>query len=233
MFYKDWKPIYQKIAKDLNFQEENDKLAADVLNQLLQNNKIGTLKKIEKMINEKEVIVCGAGPSLERSLIIYKEKLADMLKISADGATSALLKNNILPDIIITDLDGKVTDQLKANSQGSIAIIHAHGDNISNIKRYVPEFKGDILGSTQINSNSYKNIYNFGGFTDGDRAVFLAEHFHAKMIYLIGFNFDGKIGRYSFSDNKNKSLKLKKLKWCEYLIELIKKKKQNIYNLKF
>lgn len=231
MFYKDWRPIYKRIAKDLNFQEENDKLAADILNQLLQKKKLFSLKKLEELIADEEVIVFGAGPSLESSLTTHKKEFFGKLKIAANGATSALLKNDVFPDIIITDLDGKVSDQLKANSEGSIAIIHAHGDNIGNVKKYVPEFKGDIIGSTQINPNPYENVHNFGGLTDGDRAVFLANYFHAKRIYLIGFDFDRKIGRYSFTENKNKDLKLKKLKWCKYLIDLLKKDKENIQEL--
>ena len=178
MFYRDWKPIYEKIAKDFNFKLENERYSADFLNNLLYNKKQISLKKLEEMIKNREVAIFGAGPSLDDSIANNKKKIDDCLKISADGATSALLKNNIQPDIIVTDLDGYVPDQIKANSEGCILIIHAHGDNISNLKRYVPEFKGEIIGSTQIDPLDYENVYNFGGFTDGDRAVFLADHFN-------------------------------------------------------
>lgn len=230
MFYKDWKPIYEKIVKDFNFKVENDILATEILNKLLQNNKLFSIKEFKELIDDKEVVVFGAGPSLESSILLHKNKFIDKIKIAADGATSALLKNNILPEIIVTDLDGKVTDQIKANLKGSITIIHAHGDNIDNIKKYVSEFKGDIIGTTQIDPKPYKNVHNFGGFTDGDRAIFLADYFHAKKIYLIGFDFNGEIGKYSFSENKDKKQKLKKLKWCKYLIDLLKKNKKNIYH---
>jgi len=231
MFYKDWEPIYKKIAEDLNFQIKNDIRSADVLNTLLQKKKLFSIKKLEELITGKEVIIFGAGSSLESSLITYKREFASKLKIAANGATSALLKNNILPEIIVTDLDGKVSDQLVANSKGSIVIIHAHGDNMDNVKKFVLKFKRDIIGTTQTDPKPYKNIHNFGGFTDGDRAVFLAEYFYAKKIYLIGFDFDDKIGKYSFSENKDKNLKLKKLKWCKYLIDLLKKDKENIQEL--
>jgi len=39
----------------------------------------------------------------------------------------------------------------------------------------------------------------------------------------MGFDFNGKIGEYSFAENKNKKLKLKKLKWCKYLIDVLNK----------
>ena len=223
MFYEDWKPIYNKIAEDFNFKIKEDVKATDVLNNILQKKKLFPKNKLEDLISGKEVIIFGAGPSLEKSILTHKNKFTDCIKIAADGATSALLENDILPDIIVTDFDGKISDQLKANSEGSIVVIHAHGDNIPSLKKYVSKFEGDLLGSTQINPEHFEHVYNFGGFTDGDRAVFLADYFHAKKISLIGFDFNGEIGKYSFSKNKDKNLKLKKLKWCKYLIDLLKK----------
>ena len=231
MFYKDWEPIYRKIAKDLYIQKENDKQAAEILNQLLQNNKNFTLKKFKEIINDKVVVIFGAGPSLESSLISHIKEISNMVKISADGATSALIQNDIQPDIIVTDLDGKISDQLKANSEGSIAIIHAHGDNIDHLKKYVPKFEGKIIGTTQIDPGPFENLNNFGGFSDGDRAIFLADYFHAKKIYLIGFDFDGKIGKFSYPHKKDKGQKLKKLQWCKHLIDILKKDNQNIQEL--
>jgi len=228
MFYKDWEPIYKKIAQDFNFQVRNDKKAADVLDELLQKKHLFSIKELEELIVAKEVVIFGAGPSLENLILKHKNEIVKKVKISADGATSALLKNDIFPDIIVTDLDGEIADQVIANSKGSIAIIHAHGDNISEIKKFVPKFNKNIIGSTQIDPIPYKNIYNFGGFTDGDRAVFLASHFKAKKIHLIGFDFDGIIGKYSYPEKKDIKLKLKKLKWCKYLIGLLMQKNQQI-----
>ncbi|UCF49003.1 MAG: DUF115 domain-containing protein [Thermoplasmatales archaeon] len=231
MFYKDWESIYKKIAKDFNFRLENEKKAVDVFDKLLYKKQLFPLEKLEEIINDKEVVIFGAGPSLNDSINLNIKKIKNLVKISADGATSALLKKNIFPDIIVTDLDGNVSDQIKANSDGSILIIHAHGDNISEIKKYLPKLKKGIIGSTQINPLSYKNINNFGGFTDGDRAVFLASHFNAKKIFLIGFDFEGRIGKYSNIENKDLNLKLRKLNWCKYLIEFLIDKKKNIYFL--
>ena len=224
MDYKDWESIYRKIVEDFHFSVENDEKAADVLNTLLRQKSPAPIDKLNDLIAGKEIIIFGAGPSLENSIITHKKMFANALKIAADGATTALLKYEILPDIIVTDLDGKVPDQVKANSDGSIVVIHAHGDNIDKIKKYVPKFKGEIVGTTQINPEPYDSIHNLGGFTDGDRAVYLADHFHAKKIFLTGFDFNNEIGYYSFSENKNKTLKLKKLKWCKNLINMLNKK---------
>ena len=223
MIYQDWKPFYEKIINDLKINFESDKDAGYLLNTLMINKKIPSIKKLEKIIENKEIIVFGAGNSLVKSILKYKKLLENKVKISADGATSALLKHNIIPDIIVTDLDGRISDILHANNKGAIVIIHAHGDNIEKIKKHVKNFKGKIFGTTQIDPTNFKKLYNFGGFTDGDRAIFLANHFKAKKIFLIGFNFDGNIGQYSFADKKDKNIKLKKLKWCKFFIDLLNK----------
>jgi len=228
MIYKNWEPFYIKILDDFNFSIENDEKSAKILDKILQKQDINLLKKL---LCNKDVVVFGAGPSLEQSIIVHKKKIENMVKISADGATSALLKNNVVSDIIVTDLDGKISDQINSNKNDSISVIHAHGDNIENIKKYVPQFKGIIFGTTQTNPQPFDNLYNFGGFTDGDRAVFLADHFQAKKIYLIGFDFNAEIGRYSFTNDKNKNQKLKKLKWCKYLLEELNKNNSNIQYL--
>jgi len=225
MDYKDWRSIYKKIVNDFNFSVKNDEKAADALDKLLQGKKnLFSINKLKDLFNNKEIIIFGAGTSLEKSIIKNKKNLNDKLKVAADGTTTALLKHKIRPDIIVTDLDGKLSDQLKANLEGSIAVIHAHGDNIKKIKKYVPELKGKIIGTTQINPEPYSLLHNFGGFTDGDRAVYLADHFNAKKIFLMGFDFNGKIGEYSFAEKKDKKIKLKKLKWCEYLIDVLNRK---------
>ena len=231
MLYKEYKIIYEKITKNLGIQVKDDEKASNILDKLLQNRNLISVDDLENLIDGKEVIVFGAGPSLETSLYSHKKEYKNKIKIAADGTTTALLKNDILPDIIITDLDGKISDQIKANSKGSIVAIHAHGDNIDKLEEYVPKFKKNLVGTTQINPEPYNNLHNFFGFTDGDRAIYLANHFNAKKIDIIGFDFDGKIGKYSFATYKDKTLKLKKLKWCKYFIDLLKKENKNIQYL--
>lgn len=226
MYFKEWEPIYHDIVRDFNFARDKDEEAAGILNNILENKNLFSLNNLRKLIEDNEIIIIGAGPSLEDSLHVCINEGKDKVKIVADGATSALLKHNILPDIIVTDLDGNIIDQKKACSEGSIIVIHAHGDNIDQIKRNVLQFNGFIIGTTQVDPGFYENLHNFGGFTDGDRAVFLAHHFHAKEICLIGFDFNTEIGEYSHAENKDKVKKIKKLQWCEYLIGMLK------YNIK-
>lgn len=80
------------------------------------------------------------------------------------------------------------------------------------------------MGTTQ--SKPLKNVYNFGGFTDGDRAVFLAIKLGAKKIILAGMDFGEKITKYSrpkLSRDVEEADEIKKLKlkYAEKLIEWI------------
>ncbi|MDY6958106.1 MAG: 6-hydroxymethylpterin diphosphokinase MptE-like protein, partial [Halobacteriota archaeon] len=153
-------------------------------------------------IEGKEVVICGNGPSLGNEII----ELGKEVLIAADGATSLLLKEGIIPDVIVTDLDGVIGDLLYANRLGAFMVVHAHGDNIDLLKKVVPQLK-DVVGTTQ--SKPFGIIHNFGGFTDGDRAVFLAKSLSAGSIKLIGFDYD---------DPSVGEIKKKKLKWADRLI---------------
>ena len=78
------------------------------------------------------------------------------------------------------------------------------------------------MGSTQ--STPLKNVYNFGGFTDGDRCVFLAIELKARLIILAGMDFGDIVTNYSRPelgksvDNADEIKKLK-LDYAKRLIE--------------
>ena len=74
----------------------------------------------------------------------------------------------------------------------------------------------NCIGTTQ--TNSFNKIQNFGGFTDGDRGVFLASHFDAKKIILFGMDFGNRIGKFSNTKRSDRKIKLKKLKIGEKLL---------------
>lgn len=209
-----WFSWYRKIRDDFGFKREDDEKSADTLNSLLANQ--NPLKPSDITINDK-VIVFGAGPSLKKNINELKKiNLQNYTLIAADGATTALLEEKITPDIIVTDLDGKIGDIIQANNQGSILVIHAHGNNRDNIKRYFPGLK-NILGTTQ--SVPLDRVYNMGGFTDGDRCVFLAIALGAKQIVLAGMDFGKIVTRYSRPDLANRvdradEVKQKKLEYA-------------------
>jgi len=224
---------YGEIAGILGIDVEKDREAARILDKLVgDSNKKFNLKIIRKLIKDQSVIVFGAGPSLGKDVgRIKAEGLSEKCTlIAADGAAKALLEKNMIPDINVTDLDGDMDAVLKANESGTVTLVHAHGDNMEGIIKYVPEFKGVIFGTTQIPGNveTFKNIYNFGGFTDGDRCVFLAKYFNAKVIALAGMDFGSVIGEYS--GTYNLGFKLKKMEIAKKLLAEISAENK-IFNL--
>jgi 2-amino-4-hydroxy-6-hydroxymethyldihydropteridine diphosphokinase len=200
-----WRKRYFSILKELNYSEKKDKESAIILDSILKNN--NSIEKIRKLIEDKTVFVIGSGPSL--SIAIPKlKKLKKSIKIAADSSLKPLIDNGIIPDIIVTDLDGNEDAIKKISKTKSIFVIHAHGDNIEKLQM-VKKIKNSI-GTTQ--TNPFNKIQNFGGFTDGDRGVFLANHFNAKKIILFGMDFGNQIGKFSNTDRLDREMKLKKLK---------------------
>lgn len=217
MNFSEWAPLYREILQEFGFSEEADVAAAKVLNELIPENP--PIDRLKNLIEGKTVNVFGAGPSLEQI-----KEFPEGTSIVADGATSFFVENGEVPDIIVTDLDGKLEDIIKANKKGSIVVVHAHGQNIPEIKKYVKEFDSPI-GTTQ--AEPFGKLYNFGGFMDGDRCAFLAAHFGAAKIRIFGIDFKNPVmGRYTFS--KNPKLTKKKLVWAEKLINYLKDEHANI-----
>ncbi|MCK4811520.1 MAG: DUF115 domain-containing protein [Methanosarcinales archaeon] len=205
MEFDEWEPLYRRILADFGFDRSEDERSASILADLLHES-AGTLADLRGIISGRDVAVCGNAPSLTSDLRSIKQ---DQIIIAADGATTVLLKNRMIPDVIVTDLDGTIEDIISASKKGSFVVVHAHGDNIPAIRSVVPRLRGTrVLGTTQ--SEPFDNIYNFGGFSDGDRCVFLAKAFHAASVTLLGFDYD---------DPDVGEIKRKKLVWAKRLIE--------------
>jgi uncharacterized Rossmann fold enzyme len=206
-----WKKRYLLILKELDYSQKKDKESAIILDSILK--KTNTAEKILKLIEGKTVFVIGSGPSLSNAIPRLK-KLKKSIKIAADSSLKPLVDNGIIPDIVVTDLDGDENTIKKIAKTKSIFIIHAHGDNIEKLE-LVKKIR-NCIGTTQ--SNPFNKIQNFGGFTDGDRGVFLANYFGAKKIILFGMDFGNRIGKFSNTKKSDRKIKLKKLEIGENLL---------------
>ena len=211
MMISGWEKRYLLILKELNYSQKKDKQSAIILDSILK--KTNTTDKILKLINGKTVFVIGSGPSLSNAIPKLK-KLKKSIKIAADSSLKPLVDNGIIPDIVVTDLDGDENTIKKIAKTKSIFVIHAHGDNIEKLE-LVKKIK-NCIGTTQ--SNPFNKIQNFGGFTDGDRGVFLANYFGAKKIILFGMDFGNRIGKFSNTKKADRKIKLKKLEIGENLL---------------
>ncbi len=209
MRFEDWEPIYQEIIKDMGYDRARDEYAAELLSGLLfstEPSRLAPLEKLKELVDGKDVLVCGNAPSLADELAEVDP--SGYCIIAADGATAHIMDAGLVPHIIVTDLDGAIDDEIEASCKGAVMVVHAHGDNIETVQAIVPKLY-NIIGSTQ--TAPLKNVYNFGGFTDGDRCVFLAMEFNAASATLIGFNFDDDTVTHS---------KARKLGWARRLIEI-------------
>ncbi len=240
----DWLPIYSELSKDLSLDPAKDAEAGRVLAELLKENPNieppeEVMLELERIVTDRNVFVLGAGPDLEEELsILISQKQAsgdwtaissgnDVL-ITADGATSPVMSKGILPDIIVTDLDGGVEDQIRCVSRGSVMLVHSHGDNVNRLRSVVPRLHGSVIGTTQVNPYDAGGLFNFGGFSDGDRAAFAADHFRARSITLLGFNFSEVATKLSEGGRRMPALspeeerfKFKKLAWANVLLGTI------------
>jgi 2-amino-4-hydroxy-6-hydroxymethyldihydropteridine diphosphokinase len=230
MHFNNWYPYYLIIARLLNIQIQRDFLNSLNLSTL-KPNELADPKCFRKIQNSKALVI-GAGPSIEESTVqdyileicnCRKEKSDTAMSenpvvITADGATEMCLDLGIIPDFVVTDLDGDYESLVRADSGGSIMVIHAHGDNFDKITSQVPYFS-NIVGTTQ--NFPLKNVYNFGGFTDGDRSVSIAIEFLAREILLVGMDFDSEIGFFSKRKMPNLELKKQKLQIGKYLVGML------------
>jgi uncharacterized Rossmann fold enzyme len=205
MDFREWEPIYESILEDMGFSREDDEQSAIILSGMLTPLNSATVSDLEHLIKGKDVLVCGNAPSLREEL--GHTDIKGLVIIAADGAAAVLVDSDITPDIIVTDLDGDLEKEIIANRNGALMVVHAHGDNPDKLEKYVPRLKG-MVGSTQ--AAPLHNVYNFGGFSDGDRCVFLAREFGACSVTLIGFDLD---------DENVGPIKKKKLKWARRLID--------------
>jgi 2-amino-4-hydroxy-6-hydroxymethyldihydropteridine diphosphokinase len=202
MQFSDWESHYREIADYFGFDRAADEEAARLLASLLDRD---NLLSLTSLTDGNEVTVCGNAPCLKDDL----EKITGIV-FAADAAAEVLDSHGIFPDAIFTDLDGATDRFVGLNNEGTIIIIHAHGDNMPLLKYWVPRFTGKVVGTTQ--AAPLPHVYNFGGFSDGDRAVFTADELGATDITLAGFDLD---------DENVDPMKRGKLRWARKLLSLI------------
>ena len=214
MNFKQWEPLYTEILSDFSFSRSEDEKSAKLLAPLIEQDALLEAKRLIQ--TAEEICVCGNAPCLRDEL--HALKLLDsnrkkLIFIAADGAALVLHAECVVPDIIVTDLDGIYDTKeiiYTMNRNGTILVIHAHGDNIQFIQSFVPFCPGPVICTTQ--AEPFSHVYNFGGFSDGDRAVFFAHALGATKVTLCGFDLD---------DRQVDPIKRGKLLWARRLLGML------------
>lgn len=211
MRFPEWEPLYEQILADMGYDRGSDEAAVRVLKAVTVNSDLVTEDEVIDRFGPVATVV-GDAPSLEEEL---SSKGTEGAVVASGSAVARLLDFGILPDVIVTDLDGSIGPQIEFSRQGSLTFIHAHGDNTDLIRRYAQEFKGPVILTTQSRPDMV--VADYGGFTDGDRAVCICQEFGVRRIVLRGFDFlhpNPKPG-------SDPAVKLRKLGWAERIIGLV------------
>ena len=192
-----------------NYQSEIDnqfgfsRIREDVASRIASRIKTNDIN-IADIVRGRDWTIVGAG-------IDSSTELDSLNLIVADGALRACLERNIVPEIIVTDLDGYIPDLLQAFEEGSNVIVHSHGDNLAALSNYSKFIIPSCLTST------YPSNFTecWGGFTDGDRSLMMALSLKCNSVELVGFDFT-KVGDYS---GRYSPRKMEKLVWAEKIIK--------------
>jgi len=208
MEFATWEPVYEAILADFGFDRAADERARDEIADLAEPFDHDRLASIDGAT----VAVAGAGPSL--SAEVDRASDADVV-VAASTAADVLLDAGVAVDLMVTDLDKNPDTARDLTERGVPVAAHAHGDNLSAVREHVPTFDADhVLATTQAAPRG--PVENFGGFTDGDRAAFLADHFGAAELVFPGWDLDDPdVGR----------VKAKKLAWAERLLRWLERRR--------
>ncbi|MGB9725149.1 MAG: 6-hydroxymethylpterin diphosphokinase MptE-like protein [Fervidicoccaceae archaeon] len=180
----EWIRIFEWLKKELPLNFIADIDAVKLFSSSISLN-MRALRRGYELIEKEEVLVLGAGPELEMINSIEGKRV-----IVADRAAKHVMSIfRKTPDVLVTDLDGIEDIEISDLKKVPLIIAHLHGDNIEKAQRFLKNVNYQnqhIVYTTQISPSP--PFFNLGGFTDGDRAVFVALFFGARNIkvYAIG-----------------------------------------------
>jgi uncharacterized Rossmann fold enzyme len=203
MEFRTWEPVYEAVLDDFGYPRDGDERARDRFVGLLDDD--GTYDPADLGIDGATVAIAGAGPSLEAETDLAAD--ADVV-LAASTATDRLRAEGVAVDCMVTDLDKNADTGRELTAEGTPVVAHAHGDNIPALEEYVPAYDSEFVVPT-TQAAPAPPVRNYGGFTDGDRAAFLADHFGADSLVFPGWDFD---------DPSVTAEKARKLRWAERLL---------------
>jgi 2-amino-4-hydroxy-6-hydroxymethyldihydropteridine diphosphokinase len=215
MEYALWAPRYEAIRSAFGYPMERERASKEaLLERLPAPMRRDPLGRIARRLHGREVVIAGLAPDWgPPPMWRWSGSGPAPTLVAADGATEGCLAAGLVPALIATDLDGPVPAEVEANARGALVVIHAHGDNRAAVERWTGEFPGELVGSWA--GPPEEGVIDVGGFTDGDRAAFLAEHVGAARIVLWGFDFD------RVAEAERGGPKRAKLAWAKRLFDLL------------
>jgi len=211
MEYDTWSGVYCAVLADFGYDPAGDERARDVLAGLAEPFETDRLRSL---FEGRFVAVAGGAPSLKERSELAVARKAEVV-VAASTAADVLAGAGVGVDLMVTDLDKNAGTALDLTRAGVPVAAHAHGDNVPAVREWVPQFESEhTLPTTQAEPRG--PVENFGGFTDGDRAAFLADHFGADRLVFPGWDFeDPAVG----------PEKRRKLVWAERLLHWLERRR--------
>jgi len=194
MQWADWEPMDREIRATFGYGADADREAARRLHALAP--RPSRWRDLRAALrNRRDIVVLGCGPDLGH---VQASHLAGRTVVACDGASRRLMEIGAPPSVVVTDLDGDPEGLRWAAAAGAYLVVHAHGDNVSQLEALVPALGPLVLGTYATAPDEHlAPLRSLGGFTDGDRAVVLLEDVEARHATLVAFQFDAEPSRYS------------------------------------
>ncbi len=203
MNFQTWEPIYAAILADMGYERQGDEAARDDLAEAIAGH--STLDPEACSFEGETVAIAAPGPTLRESTRVLAA--ADTV-LAAGAAADRLLDADQPVDWIVTDLDGHTRGPGSFTEAGRRVAVHAHGDNRQLVADAIPAMNAEeVLPTTQAAPT--EGVWNFGGFTDGDRAAFLADALGADTLVFAGWDL---------ADESVGPVKRRKLVWAARLL---------------
>ena len=213
MNFAEWEPIYRAILDDFGFDRSADERARDDLAAVAE-----PFDESRLDCRGLTVAVVGAAPSLADDLTAAAA--ADRV-FAASTAVDVCLDAGVDVDCMVTDLDKNPETGADLSAGGTPVAVHAHGDNRSALETWLPRYEmSSVLATTQAAPRGA--VVNHGGFTDGDRAAFLADAAGAERLVFAGWDFD---------DPSVDAMKRKKLRWAERLLYVLERRRDGAFSV--
>lgn len=218
MDFAEWEPVYRSVLADFGYGRDGDERARNRLAALLEGQT--TFDPTGLDWTGERVAIAGGGPSLTEPGELATVQNADTV-VAASVAADHLRECDIPVDCMVTDLDKNPDTVRELTTESVPAAVHAHGDNVPALSEWVPTYDaGFMIPTTQ--AEPADGVHNLGGFTDGDRAAFLADALGAAELVFPGWDFD---------DPSVTAEKRHKLQWAERLLYWLERRRNEQFGV--
>lgn len=219
MNFETWEPVYAQILDEFGYERAGDKRARDRLQTLFERRTGGATRVEETLDFEGETVAVAGGAERLTDDLEAVERASAV--VAASNAAQTLTSAGIDIDCMVTDLDKVPETAASLTGAGVPVAVHAHGDNIDIVDEMVPKLDTrSVIPTTQAAPAG--PVRNFGGFTDGDRAAFLADSLGADRLLFPGWQFD---------DETVRPEKREKLFWAGRLLHWLERRRNERFDL--